>query len=124
MAYKTAELIEQSLEAIKEHKLFFLADIIAYLPCNKATFYNHKLDQLDSIRELLIKNRTETKVLLRDKWLKGNNATLQMGLYKLICEEDELKRLAMEYKEHSQDKPFKVEWNSVPAKDGRIDKGD
>jgi len=43
MAYKTEELEKKSLEAIDKHKLFFIEDVVAFLPCDKTTFYNHKL---------------------------------------------------------------------------------
>jgi len=36
--YDKNKLYEQSKEAIKENNLFFIYDIIAWLPCSKATF--------------------------------------------------------------------------------------
>ena len=51
MAYKTEELEKQSLEAIEKYKLFFIDDVVSYLPCSTATFYNHKLEELETIKE-------------------------------------------------------------------------
>ena len=46
MAYKTEELEIKSLEAIEKHKLFFIEDVVAFLPCTKTTFYEHKLERI------------------------------------------------------------------------------
>lgn len=47
MAYKTEELEKTAIKAIKEHKLYFIEDVIAFLPCSKPTFYEHKLNEID-----------------------------------------------------------------------------
>jgi len=100
MAYDTENLKEQSLEAIEEHSLYFISDVIACLPCSKQTFYDHGLDEIDDIKKALDKNKIEAKIELRKKWLRSDNATMQMGIMKLLSEDEELKKLAMEYKEH------------------------
>jgi len=99
MAYKTADLEKQAIEAIEKFDLFFIEDIVSFLPCSKQTFYDHKLDELDTIKEGLLKNRTEVKVGLRSKWYKSDNPTVQLALYRLTCEDDERRKLAMNYQE-------------------------
>jgi hypothetical protein len=99
MAYNYLELEKQSIEAIEKYKLFFFEDIIAYLPCSKETFYNHKLHESDSIKSALTKVKTEIKVSMRSKWYKSDNPTLQMGLMKLIASPDELRQLSMTHVE-------------------------
>ena len=94
MAYKTEELEKQALEAIEKYKLFFIEDVVSYLPCTKPTFYEHKLNELDSIKDALTKVKTGLKVSMRSKWYKSENATLQMGLMKLIGTDEEYHRLA------------------------------
>jgi hypothetical protein len=101
MAYTTKELEKKCIEVIKKYDLFFIEDVIAYLPCSGKTFYNHKLHELQSIKDALAKVRVQKKVEMRSKWFKSENATLQMGLMKLLSTEKELKKLAMEHKEHS-----------------------
>lgn len=101
MAYTKAELKKKSLEAIKENKLVFIDEIIAYLPCSKATFYNHKLEQLEELKRLLEANREKMKTKLRKKWYKSGNATLQIALYKLICDSEERRKISMNYNEHA-----------------------
>ena len=80
MAYKRAELEKQAIEAITSKNLFFIEDVVCYLPCSKKTFYDHKLHELHSIKEVLLKNKVEIKVGLRSKWYKYENATLQIAL--------------------------------------------
>lgn len=99
MTYKASDLEKLSVEAIEKYKLFFIDDIIAYLPCSRATFYNHGLDKLDTIKDALTKVRTEIKVSMRSKWYKSDNPTLQMGLMKLIASPDELRQLSMSHVE-------------------------
>jgi len=99
MAYKTEDLKKKAIAAIKAHNLFFLEDVIAFLPCSSSTFYNLKLEKSENLKDLLEENRITVKLKLRKKWEGSDNATLQMALMKLICTDDERKRLAMEYKE-------------------------
>lgn len=104
MAYDTQELKEKSLSVIEEHQLYFISDVVAFLPCDKTTFYNHfpvDSNDFNDIRKRLDANKINDKVKLRRKWLKSDNATMQMGIMKLLSEDEELKKLAMEYKEHS-----------------------
>jgi hypothetical protein len=100
MAYETEDLKQQAISAIIENDLYFVSDVIAMLPCSKQTFYDHKLDQLDDIKKALEANRINAKIEMRKKWLKSDNATMQMGLMKLLSEDEELRKLAMEYREH------------------------
>lgn len=99
MAYNPKELEKKALEVIEKNKLFFIDDVIAYLPCSRATFYNLELEKLDTIKDALTKVKTEIKVSMRSKWYKSENPTLQMGLMKLIASPEELKQLSMTHVE-------------------------
>lgn len=94
--YKTEDLKKRAIEAIKKHNLFFIEDIIPFLPCCKSTFYQHKLEQSNELKELLENNRIAVKLKLRKKWEDSDNATLQMGLMKLICSDEEHRKLSLE----------------------------
>ena len=103
MAYKTEDLFNTAIEQIKKHKLFFIEDIIAFLPCRKSTFYEHFPNDSDYYKRMfeeLEQNRTELKVSMRSKWYKSNAPALQMALMKLICTDEERKKLAMQYSEN------------------------
>jgi hypothetical protein len=93
MAYDTKELERQSLEAITKYKLIWIEEVVSYLPCSKPTFYEHKLNELNSIKEAVQKNRDDLKVGLRKKWYESDNATTQIALYKLIGTDDESDRI-------------------------------
>ena len=96
MAYDKNKLYKQALQVIEKNKLFFVEDVVAYLPCSKPTLYELfpiDSDELNTIKEELEKNKTEIKVSMRSKWYKSDNPTLQMGLMKLIGTEEEAHRL-------------------------------
>jgi hypothetical protein len=40
MAYDKKKIYEQAEESIKKNNLFFIEDIVAFLPCSKPTFYD------------------------------------------------------------------------------------
>ncbi len=98
MAYDRKKIFKQAKEMIVKHKLFFVEDIIAFLPCSKSSFYDFfpdGSDELDILKELLEQQRVTLKVGMRSKWYKSDNATLQVSLMKLICTDDERKKLSM-----------------------------
>jgi hypothetical protein len=97
MAYDRKKIFEQAKEVIVKHKLFFIDDIIAFLPISKSTFYEWKLEQSDELKDLLNQNRTELKVSMRSKWYKSNAPALQMALMKLIASPEELRKLSMNH---------------------------
>lgn len=102
MAYKKKEIFDKAKEAIVKHKLFFIEDIVSFLPCGKTKFYDFfKVDsnEMNELKELLEKNRVELKVSMRSKWYKSNSPALQMALMKLIATPEELKILAIQYQE-------------------------
>ncbi len=101
-AYDTKELLRQSLEAIEKHKLVFIDDISTYLPCSRATFYNHQLDKVDAIKDSLVKNRVELKVAMRNKWFKSDSPPLQIALMKLISSDDERRAMSTSFMETKQ----------------------
>lgn len=102
MAYKTEDLLKTALKAIEKHRLFFIEDIIAFLPCHKSTFYEHFPNDSDNYKRMvdeLEKNRIELKVSMRSKWYKSNAPALQMALMKLIATPEELRKLSVNYQE-------------------------
>ena len=100
MAYDRKKVFEQAKEVIVKHKLFFVDDIVAFLPCSKQTFYDFypvNSDQLDELKGLLEINRTTLKVSMRSKWYTSNAPALQMALMKLIATPEELRKLSMNH---------------------------
>lgn len=100
MAYDRVKIFEQAKEMIVKHKLFFVEDIVAFLPCDKTTFYKFfplESNELNELKELLEQNRVTLKVSMRSKWYTSNAPALQMALMKLIATPEELKKLSMQF---------------------------
>ena len=106
MAYDKLKIFNQAKEVIIKNKLFFVEDIVAFLPCTKPTFYDFfppDSNELNELKELLETNRTELKVSMRSKWYKSNAPALQMALMKLISTPEELRKLSMTTVEEKSD---------------------
>jgi hypothetical protein len=102
MAYDRNKIFEQAKEVIVKHKLFFVEDIVAFLPCAKPTFYDFfppDSNELNELKALLETNRTTLKVSMRSKWYTSNAPALQMALMKLIATPEELRKLSMQFVE-------------------------
>jgi hypothetical protein len=100
MAYDKNKIFEQAKEVIVKHKLFFIEDIVAFLPCDKTTFYRFfepDCNEYNELKGLLETNRIELKVSMRSKWYKSNAPALQMALMKLIATPEELRKLSMNH---------------------------
>jgi hypothetical protein len=104
MAYNTEDLFNKAKEAIEKHKLFFIEDIVAFVPCDKTTFYRHfplESNEYNELKEMLNKNKIEIKSSMRSKWYKSDAPALQLALYKLIASPDEHQALQMNYVDHT-----------------------
>lgn len=126
MAYKTKDLMDIAIEAIKKNRLVFIEDIIAYLPCHKSTFYEHFPNESDGYKTLvtlLENNRTELKVSMRAKWYKSPAPALQMALMKLIATDDERRALSLSFSEVRNEVTHKL-LTLDPLEDGRDDDTD
>jgi hypothetical protein len=103
MAYDRNKLEMQAVEAIEKHKLFFISDVVAYLPCVSSTFYDLELEKSEKIKEALTKVKTEIKVSMRSKWYKSDAPALQITLMKLLSTDEEIKKMSMQYNDHTTD---------------------
>lgn len=103
MAYNDVEEIyNKAIKAIEKHNLYFIEDIVAYLPISKPTFYEYfplGSNELNELKELLNNNRITGKVKMRKNWMASENATLQMGLYKLIATKEERQKLSQTHQD-------------------------
>ena len=111
MSYKTEELRRDSLKAIKDKNLIFIGDIFGYTGFSKRAFYDHKLHECNDIKRALETNRVNMKVDMRQKWYKSDNPTLQIGLMKLIADDEEAHRLngtKREIKHDTTDKEINI----------------
>jgi hypothetical protein len=91
------------LEIIKEKKLMRFDHIFAHFTgCSRATAYNHNLDKLDSIKEALESNRAKAEDYLLQKWIAGDNATLQIAAMRIIGSPEVRRLLNQQYIEMKQ----------------------
>lgn len=100
MAYDRNKIFEQAKEVIVKNNLFFIEDIVAFLPISKPTFYQYfpvDSDEINELKSLLENNRTHLKVSMRSKWYESNAPALQMALMKLIATPEELRKLSMNH---------------------------
>ena len=104
MAYDKTKIYEQAIKAIKDNNLFFVEDIIAWLPCSKPTFYELfpvDSNEFNTIKSLLEENKTKTKSAIRAKLFKSAKATELLALYRLICTKEEHQLLNQSYIDHT-----------------------
>jgi hypothetical protein len=100
--YDKNKLYEQSKEAIEKNNLFFIEDIVAWLPCTKATFYEYfplDSDELNELKGMLEVNKIRTKSSIRAKLFRSEKAGELLALYRLICTPEERRMLNQSYLE-------------------------
>ena len=89
---------KEILKVIKDNNIFVIQDIFAfYTGIKSAQFYNLKLEKSESIKKAIDDNKIKTKHSLKNKWFKSGNFSAEVALYKLLSNEDELRKLAMSY---------------------------
>jgi len=96
---RTFEQYEKEIiKAIKDKNIFTGNMIFTfYSGISRAHYFVLKLNESDHIKNALDDNKNRTKHSMLSKWYKSDNATLQMGLMKLISTSEELKKLSMQY---------------------------
>ncbi len=92
MAYSRKRLYEQAMQVIEERNLFFIEDLVAFLPCDRATFYRkfpQGCDECDNIKRALETNKVRTKSAIRHRLFNMDNPTAQLALYRMIATPEE-----------------------------------
>lgn len=80
------------MQVIEERNLFFIEDLVAFLPCDRATFYRkfpHGCDECDAIKRALETNKVRTKSAIRHRLFNMDNPTAQIALYRMIATPEE-----------------------------------
>ena len=116
MAYDKRKLYQQAVDAIEKHNLFFIEDIVAFIPCSKPTFYSYftvDSDEFNAIRELLEINIIKTKSSIRGKLYKNGNFADLAFLYRQLCSNDERKNVSTTYQETKHSGEVKTTPNIV-----------
>lgn len=93
MAYSKTKLEKQAIDAITKKNLVFIEEVVAFLPCDKTTFYAHQLHESNAIKEAIEANKVNRKGGLRDKMYNAENPTAWIALYKLLGTDEEAEKL-------------------------------
>jgi len=104
MAYDKAKLYEQAKEVIEKNNLFFIEDIVAFIPCDKTTFYRLfpvECNEYNDLKERLDQNKIKTKSGIRAKLWKSEKAAELLALYRLIATPEEHQKLNQSYIDHT-----------------------
>jgi hypothetical protein len=104
MAYDRDKIYKQAEQAIKDNNLFFIEDIVAFVPCGKTAFYEFfplESNELNTLKGLLEENKIKTKAEIRAKLGASGKAAELLALYRLIATSDEHKRLNQSYIDHT-----------------------
>ncbi len=91
------------IKCIVENKIYTQNMIFTfYSELSRAHYFMLKLHESDHIKKALDDNKNRTKQSMLLKWQESESAVLQMGLMKLICDDDERKKLAMNYNQNEE----------------------
>lgn len=104
---------EEILDVIVKQKIMRIQHIFShYTDLQRAQFYNLDLDKSDSIKEAISKNKTKAVSYMLNKWISSENPTLQISAFKVLCDDDERKKLSMQFMESDNKhelKQFEIE---------------
>ena len=111
--YTREEIFKKAKKAIEENNLFFIRDVVAFLPCSKTTFYElfdvsksdtsdtYKDEMFAELAEMLEKNKIKTKAGIRCMLYQSNTPNGLMMLYRMICTPEERREVNQSYIDHT-----------------------
>lgn len=118
MAYNRDEIFKQAIELITKHNLIFIDDVLSLLPIHPSTFYEWYPAGSEKNLELkseIDKIRIKMKANMRKKWYESDNASLQIGLMKLLGNDDECNRLSGNIQQAKTGEIYSIKWNTLDA---------
>lgn len=104
--YDPKDIYERSLKVVKEQKLIYIEDIVAWLGISKETFYRLiplNSNESNAIRDAIAEQRIQIKVALRRKMYNANDTGQTLALYRLVATDKERRALALNYHEMGGD---------------------
>ena len=97
--FSDQELKKFALKIIEEKQCETIGDLIYYMPIGRSCFYLRGLDKVDSIKDAIVDIQYKEKREIRKRWKKSGNAALETCVYKILADEDELRRLQSHQKQ-------------------------
>lgn len=104
MAYNTKKLFEQAKKAVKDHNLYFIEYIVAYLPCTVSTFYKHfpiESKEMEELKAMIGDNKIKAKTQIIEKLMESPKASELLAALRLIGTPDERRNLNQSYIDHT-----------------------
>jgi hypothetical protein len=98
---KTKEQHEKEiLDVIVKNKIMKIQHIFShYVDLKSAQFYNLELEKSESIKDAIALNKTKAVSYMINKWIASENPTLQISAFKVLCDDEERKKLSMQFME-------------------------
>jgi hypothetical protein len=118
MAYNKDIIFKEALDLVNKHNLIFIDEVLSLLPIHNTTFYEWYPAGSERNLELkaeIDKVRIKMKANMRRKWYDSDNASLQIGLMKLIGNEDEVCRLSGNVPQNKANEVYSIKWNVLDA---------
>lgn len=113
---KSEQHEEEMIKAIQKYKWARWAHIEwNLLSFKRATAYNHDLDKLDTIKDAFQVNRSEATNYMLQKWIKSDNATLQIAAFKIVASDEDHRRLNQSFIEQKTTEVKLPEWFDVES---------
>lgn len=92
--------IEDIINLIPKHPIFTFKDIFVYYKgCTRQWAYTLGIDKNDTIKELIYDNKRKGVSSMLATWVKSSNPTLSIAAMRILSDDDERKKLAMNYSE-------------------------
>jgi hypothetical protein len=91
---------KEIVDVIVKHKVMKIQHIFShYLDLKSSQFYNLELEKSEAIKEAIDNNKSKACTYMLNKWIGSDNPTLQISAFKVLCDEDERKKLSMQFVE-------------------------
>ena len=104
---------KEILDVIVKNKIMKIQHIFShYLDLKSAQFYNLELEKSESIKDAIAFNKTKAVSYMINKWIDSENPTLQISAFKVLCDDEERKKLSMQFVESDNKhemKQFEIE---------------
>ena len=114
MAYNTEDLFNTALKVISEHKPTSINMLVAIMGIGKETFYAHFPTESNQHKEVIItiaKGKGERKAQMLKKWANSTKPGLQIALFRLLADPDELRALSMRTQELEVPEDLEIQIN-------------
>jgi len=100
---KSKEQHEKKItDIIIKHKVMKIDHIFQhYVDLKSSQFYNLELEKSESIKEAIAKNKSKAISYMLNKWVGSDNPTLQISAFKVLCEDEDRKKLSMQHNDHT-----------------------